>query len=77
VDLDARLPAYLAARLVGVTKQTFNYWRATGKVTPDEAGTYRLGDVLEVERATRRSPNSRRKPIRPVARCGVVQASVP
>lgn len=64
MNLDARIPAYLAAKAVGVTKQTFNYWRTVGKVTPDEYGNYRLGDVIAVERDTRRSPNSRRGPRR-------------
>jgi len=59
-DLDARLNATTAAQAAGVTKQTFNYWRRTGRITPDAAGTYRLGDVLEVERAMRNSLRSSR-----------------
>ncbi len=62
MNLDARLPANLAALSVGVTPQVFNYWRRTGKVTPDEAGTYRYGDVLKAEAAVRRSKKSHRKP---------------
>lgn len=61
MDLDARVPARFAADRIGVSKQLFNYWRRTGKVTPDDHGRYRLGDVLEVERQTRRHPNSRRQ----------------
>lgn len=64
MNLDARLPAHLAAHVAGVTKQTFNYWRTSGKVTAGDDGLYRLGDVLAVEAATRRSPNSRRGPRR-------------
>lgn len=61
VDLDARLTATEAARYVGISKQLFNYWRTSGKVQPDERGLYRLGDVLDVERRTRRSPCSHRQ----------------
>lgn len=72
VPLDTLVPAWVAARYASVTRQTFNYWRTVGKVTQfvDDEGTaavdergnplYRLADVLEAERATRRSPNSRR-----------------
>lgn len=63
-DPDARLPAHLAARLVGVSRQLVNYWRASGLLQPvgraSRGYVYRLGDVLEAERQTRRSPNSRR-----------------
>ena len=63
-DPDAKLPAHLAARLVGVSRQLVNYWRTSGKLKPAAHATrgyvYRIGDVLELERATRRSPNSRR-----------------
>lgn len=57
---DVRVPAWFAIKRLGVTKQTFNYWRASGKLTPDENGERRWGDVLEVEQATRNDPNSRR-----------------
>jgi len=57
---DVRVPAWFAIKRLGVTKQTFNYWRETGKVVPDENGEYRWGDVLQVERDMRHSPNSRR-----------------
>lgn len=71
-DLDVLVPAWFACRRLGVTKQTFGYWRTSGKVkqATDEAGRpkvdgrgsplYRYGDVVAAERATRRSPNSRR-----------------
>lgn len=57
---DVRVPAWFAIKRLGVTKQTFNYWRASGKITPDENGEYRWGDVVQVERDMRKSPNSRR-----------------
>lgn len=60
MNLDARLNPQLAALAAGVTKQTFNYWRTSGKLAPDDNGEYRLGDVLRVERDTRNNPNSRR-----------------
>lgn len=60
MNLDARLTPQLAALAAGVTKQTFNYWRTSGKLTPDAKGEYRLGDVLKVESETRNNPNSRR-----------------
>jgi hypothetical protein len=57
---DVRVPAWFAIKRLGVTKQTFNYWRASGKITPDEDGEYRWGDVLRAELETRQSANSRR-----------------
>jgi len=62
VNLDARLPAHLAALAVGVKKQLFNYWRASGKIRPDENGLYRYGDVVALEAQMRRHPQSRRRP---------------
>lgn len=67
MNLDARLTPQLAALAAKVTKQTFNYWRASGKVAVGDDGLYRLGDVLAVEAQTRRSPNSRRGPRRPAS----------
>lgn len=62
--MNARLPAHLAAAKVGVSRQLFNWWRASGKLQPvaydGRTPLYRLGDVLKVESATRRSPQSRR-----------------
>jgi DNA-binding transcriptional MerR regulator len=64
-DPDARLPAHLAARLVGVSRQLINYWRASGLIVPvghrGRSPLYRLGDILAVEADTRRSPQSRRR----------------
>jgi DNA-binding transcriptional MerR regulator len=63
-DPDARLPAHLAARLVGVSRQLINYWRTAGLIQPvahrGRSPLYRLADILRVEAETRRSPNSRR-----------------
>ncbi len=64
-DLDARLPAHLAAAMVGVSRQLVNYWRNAGLLRSVGASgrspLYRLGDVLEVEQTTRRSTQSRRR----------------
>ena len=65
LDMDARLRASQAADQVGVSKQTFNYWRRQGKVKPvayDRAGRalYLLRKVLEVERDTRQAKQSSR-----------------
>jgi DNA-binding transcriptional MerR regulator len=63
-NMDARLPAHQAARLVGVSRQLINYWRAKGKLKPVDrqgrASLYRLADVMAVESAMRNSPQSRR-----------------
>jgi hypothetical protein len=63
-DLDARLPAHLAAAMVGVSRQLVNYWRSAGLLAPvavrGRSPLYRLGDVLAVEAQTRRSAQSRR-----------------
>lgn len=61
LNLDATLRAHQAAAAANVSKQTFNYWRRDGgPLKPagyDRAGRalYRLGDVLDVERETRRN----------------------
>ena len=65
MDFDRLLPAAEAAIRANVSKQVFNYWRRTSKVTPaarDEDGRalYRTSDVLAAERTTRRSPYSHR-----------------
>jgi hypothetical protein len=57
---DTRVPGWFAIKRLGVTKQTFNYWRTSGKITPDDNGEYRWGDVIQVELDMRNSPNSRR-----------------
>lgn len=65
MDFDILLPAAEAAIRANVSKQVFNYWRRTNKVTPaavDDNGRalYRARDVLAAERQTRRSPYSHR-----------------
>lgn len=64
-DLDVQVPAWFACRQLHITKQTFGYWVSSGKLSPAATGPdghprYRYGDVLEVERRTRRSGKSRR-----------------
>lgn len=63
-DMDARIPAHLAAATVGVSRQLLNWWRRSGKLKPvDNSGRqplYRLGDVFHVEATTRNSPRSHR-----------------
>lgn len=61
MDLNARLRPAQAARAIGVSKQLVNWWRSTGKLSPDAQGCYRWGDVLAVERDTRRSMRSSRR----------------
>lgn len=61
VNLDARLTRKEAAERIGVTPAAVGMWKVRGKLTTDESGRYRLGDVLEVERETRHHPNSRRQ----------------
>jgi hypothetical protein len=67
VDLEALLPAYLVAKVVGVTRQVFNYWRKVGKVVAagvDKTGRalYRLRDALVVEADTRARSGRRIRP---------------
>lgn len=71
--LDTLVPAWFACTQLGVTKQTFRWWVTSGKLTPANGHTghrarYRYRDVIEAERATRNSPNTRRSiPRRTVA----------
>lgn len=64
VDLDAKLPAHLAARLVGVSRQLIYAWQNAGHIAPvarsGRSPLYRAGDVLAAEAATRRKPQSHR-----------------
>jgi len=70
-DPDTLLPGVLAAARAEVSRQLLNYWRQTGKLRPAEVRDgrplYRLGDVLEVERATLHSSQSRRTRGQPTA----------
>jgi hypothetical protein len=68
MDLDALIPGYLAARLVGVSKQLVYRWqhRPTNPLVPAEHAPdgrplFRVRDVLAVERETRHSPRSSRR----------------
>jgi hypothetical protein len=73
VDENAGVPRSVAADRLGVSPHTVSMWALRGWRDPD--GThrrlsvvgrdrrqrlYRWGDLLDAERATRRSPNSRR-----------------
>ena len=65
MDLNALLYTNEAAAYFRCTTHRINRWRTLGHL--DAAGIdkqgrrlYRFGDLLEAERKTRRSPNSRR-----------------
>lgn len=60
MNLDARLTRAQAAAYLRISPATISMWRYREKITTDNQGRYRLGDLLEVERDTRRSPNSHR-----------------
>jgi predicted site-specific integrase-resolvase len=64
-DMDAQLPAHLAAAQVGVSRQLFSWWVRAGHLEPvahdGNTPLYRFGDALHVERQMRRSSQSRRK----------------
>lgn len=65
VNLDALLYGYQAAAYLRCSRQRIQRWRDLGHLQPaahDHKGRpqYRLRDVLEAERITRRSPNSHR-----------------
>lgn len=59
-DVNARLTGSQAAEVVGVSKQLINYWRISGRLKRGDDRRYRYGDVLAVERDTRRSGYSHR-----------------
>lgn len=61
MDLDARLTRKQAAEYVGLPGATVGMWKTRGLLRTDDRGLYRLGDVLDVERRTRRSPCSHRQ----------------
>lgn len=64
INPDAHVAASDAAWYLGISRQLLNYWRTTGKVEPvrhvGRRPLYRLADLVEVERAMRRSPQSHR-----------------
>ncbi len=60
-NLGARLTATQAAAAVGVSKQVVNYWRTSGKLERGTDGLFRYADVLNAERAARRSGYSHRR----------------
>lgn len=64
LNLDALIPAHQAALLAKVSRQVIYRWRTLGHLEPaaERKGRplYRVGDVLEAERITRRSPRSHR-----------------
>lgn len=61
MDLDARLTRKQAAQAIGLPGPTIGMWKTRGLLDTDENGLYRWGDVLQAERRTRHSPNSRRQ----------------
>ena len=72
MNLDALVTATEAAsRLRGVSIHLIGMWRHAGKVTVRDmrgrSPLYRWGDLLQVERDTRRSPRSARNPARRAA----------
>lgn len=64
LDLDALLTGAQAARAAGVSRANICHWRNTGRLTlrgwRGRSPLYRFGDVLDVERDTRRSRKSPR-----------------
>lgn len=61
MDMDMRLTRKQAAEKLGIPGATIGMWKTRGLLDTDEHGLYRWGDVLEAERLTRHSPNSRRQ----------------
>lgn len=66
LDLDALITGAQAARLAGCHRANICLWRNQGRLTVRDrrgrSALYRLGDVLEVERETRRSGKANRGP---------------
>lgn len=75
MNLEAGLSRAQAAMVLNVAGSTVSMWALRGWIDPDgtqryltvvgrgprNARLYRLGDLLEAERATRSNPNSRRR----------------
>lgn len=59
MNLDAKVTAVEAAPMLGVDRHRIYAWRAFGKLRPvgtrGRSPLYRWGDLLRVERETRRS----------------------
>jgi predicted site-specific integrase-resolvase len=62
---NAQVIASDAANYLGISRQLINYWRTTGKIQAigrrGRHQIYRLADLVEVERLTRRTPQSHRR----------------
>jgi len=66
VNLDLPVTGAEAARFLSCPRRRVQDWRRAGHLAPIEGANtrrpkYRLGDVLEAERVTRRHPNSHRR----------------
>lgn len=69
IDLNALVTVGQAAQFLGMPKQRVNRWYQLGRLKEaatrsDGTRLYRIGDVLEAERATRNSPFSSRSKVR-------------
>lgn len=60
MNLDALITGSQAALLVGVSRQLVRRWEQLGHLTRTD-GKYVVGEVLDAERKTRRSPKSHRQ----------------
>lgn len=63
---DAKLPAFMIARKLRVSRQLVNYWRTSGKLAQAGEGAdgrplYRLLDAAVLEAKMRNDPKSSRK----------------
>jgi predicted site-specific integrase-resolvase len=67
-DMDDLLNGKQAAAVANVRPQTICYWASKGYLNAQDGDggrpRYRRGDVLDVERAMRRSPKSSRSTVR-------------
>lgn len=57
---EARLTGAQAARAVGVSRQLVRYWHEHCGLEKGDDDLYRLGDVIDMEKAKRRHSQSRR-----------------
>jgi hypothetical protein len=69
MNLDARVTAAEASRLLPVSRQLIAMWRSAGKVVVrgkrGASPLYRLGDLIKVEHETRQTRKSSRYVERP------------